>query len=256
MTSSDDKGADVGPVFEATLMRFVDGDLPPREHAFVARLIAVHPDASRSVLAYRFTNDELRGAYDVAMNVPDELINRCLPAADRLSLRSRLPSWRPAALALAASIALLLAGAAGWVLREATHSDVAAFLGIAPPGLQRALETTLSGNFGQLSGALSAKLVATFPSRERRWCRQYAVSEGQQERAKGIACRHRDDWHIVVQTASRQAPTPGGAQGYWVLAGADDTVASYANEIMGGKGTLGPEDEKQLIRNEHWKRAP
>jgi hypothetical protein len=254
MTSSDDKG--VGPVFEATLMRFVDGDLPPREHAFVAGLIAAHPDASRSVLAYRFTNEELRGVYDVALNVPTELIDRCLPAADRPNLRSRLPSWRPTALALAASIALLLAGAAGWVLREATHSDVAAFLGIAPPGLQSALETTLSGNVAQLSGVLSAKLVATFRSRERRWCRQYAVSEGQQERAKGIACRHGDGWHIVVQAASRQVPTPGGMQGYWVLAGADDTVASYANEIMGGNGTLGPADEEQLIRNEHWKRAP
>jgi anti-sigma factor RsiW len=134
MTSSDDKGADVGPVFEATLMRFVDGDLPPREHAFVARLIAAHPDASRSVLAYRFTktNDELRGAYDVAMNVPAELINRCLAAADRPSLRSRRPGWRPTLLALAASLALLLAGAAGWILREATQSDDAAFLGIAP----------------------------------------------------------------------------------------------------------------------------
>jgi anti-sigma factor RsiW len=132
MTSFDDKGADVA-VFEATLMRFVDGDLPPREHAFVARLIAAHPDASRSVLAYRFTNEELRGAYDVAMNVPAELINRCLPAADRPSLRSRRTGWRPTLLALAASLALLLAGAAGWVLREATQSDVAAFLDIAPP---------------------------------------------------------------------------------------------------------------------------
>jgi hypothetical protein len=157
---------------------------------------------------------------------------------------------------LAASLALLLAGAAGWVLWEATRSDVAAFLGIAPPGLQRALETTLAGNVAQLSGALSAKLVATFPSRERRWCRQYAVSEGQLERAKGIACRHGDGWRIVVQAASRQAPTPGGAQGYWVPASAYDAVASYVNELMGGNGTLGPEDEAQLIRNEHWKRAP
>ena len=234
-------------------MRFVDGDLPPREHAFVAELIAADLDASRSVLAYRFTKEELWGAYDAAMNVPAELINRCLPAADRPRLRSRLPGWRPTALALAASLALVLAGAAGWRLLEAPRSDVAGLVGIAPPGLQRVLETALAGNVARLSGAWSAKLVATFPSRERRWCRQYALSEGQQERARGIACRQGDRWHIVVQAASRHAPTPDGAH---LPAGEDDPVDSYANEIMGGKSTLGIEDEEQLIRNEHWKRAP
>ena len=204
--------ADVGPVSEVTLMRFVDGDLPPREPAFVAELIAAHPDATRGVLAYRFAKGELWGAYDVAMDVPAELINRCLPA-ERPRLRSRLPGWRPTALALAASLALLLVGAAGWQLLYAPRSDVAGLVGIAPPELQRVLETTLVGNVAQLSSAWSAKLVATFPSRERRWCRQYAVSEGQQERAKGIACRHKDGWHIVVQAASRQAPSPGGIIG-------------------------------------------
>ena len=234
-------------------MRFVDGDLPPREHTFVAGLIAADPDATRSVLAYRFTKEGLWGAYDVAMNVPAELINRCLPAADRPKLRSRLPGWRPTALALAASLALVLAGAAGWRLLEAPRSDVAGLVGIASPGLQRALETTLVGNVAQLSGAWSAKLVATFPSRERSWCRQYALSEGQQERARGIACRQGDRWHIVVQAASRRAPTPDGAH---FPAGEDDPVASYANEIMGGISALGIEDEEQLIKNVHWKRTP
>jgi hypothetical protein len=245
--------ADVGPVSEVTLMRFVDGDLPTREHAFVAELIAADPDATRTVLAYRFTEKKLCGAYDVVMNVPTDLINRCLPAADRPRLRSRLPGWRPTALALAASLALLLAGAAGWQLLEATHSEVAGLVGIAPPVLQRVLETTPAGNGAQLSGAWSAKLVATFPSRERRWCRRYALNEGQHERARGIACRQGDGWHIVVQAASRQAPTPDDTHGF--PAGGDDPVASYANEIMGGN-VLDPGEEDQLIRKEHWKRAP
>ena len=234
-------------------MRFVDGDLPPREHAFVAGLIAADLDATRSVLAYRFTKEELWGAYDVAMNVPAELISRCLPAADRPRLRSRLPGWRPTALALAASLALVLAGAAGWRLLEAPRSDIAGLVGIAPPGLQRVLETTLVGNVVQLSGTWSAKVVATFPSRERSWCRQYTLSEGPQQRTRGIACRQGDGWHIVVQAASPQAPTPDDTHAF--PAGGDDPVASYANEIMGGNA-LGPEDEEQLIRNEHWKRAP
>ena len=101
----------------------------------------------------------------------------------------------------------------------------------------------------------TSRIVLHVPQEDSRWCRQYAVSEGQLERAKGIACRHGDGWRIVVQAASRQAPAPGGA-GYWVPASAYDTVASYVNELMGGNGILGPEDEAQLIRNEHWKRAP
>ena len=56
MTITGEKSEDVEVVVEATLMRFVDGDLPPREHAFVARLIAAHPDASRSVLACELLN--------------------------------------------------------------------------------------------------------------------------------------------------------------------------------------------------------
>jgi hypothetical protein len=234
-------------------MRFVDGDLPAREHAFIAGLIAADLDATRSVLAYRFTEKELCGAYDVAMNVPAELINRCLPATDRPRQRSRFPGGRPTALALAASLTLLLAGAAGWQLREATRSDVAGLVDIAPPELQRVLQTTLAGNVARLSVAWSARLVATFPSRERSWCRQYTLSEGPQQRTRGIACRQGDGWHIVVQAASPQAPTPNDTHAF--PAGGDDPVASYANEIMGGNA-LGPEDEEQLIRNEHWKRAP
>jgi len=256
MTRPANKSADAGQLSEATLMRYVDGDLPQCQHAFVAGLVAAHPDAARSVLAYRFTREELPGAYDVAMNVPAGLINRCLPAPDRPRLRSRLPGPRLTALPLAASLALLLAGAAGWLLRQATHPDVASFLGIAPPGLQRVLETTLVGNSARISDALSAKLVATFPSRDRHWCRQYVLSAGQLEQARGVACRSGNGWHLVVQAASRQAPAPGGVHGYSVPAGADDPIATYANEIMGGNSTLSPEDEEQLIRNEHWNRAP
>ena len=51
--------ADVGPASEVMLMRFVDGDLPTREHAFIAGLIAADLDATRSVLAYRFAKGEL-----------------------------------------------------------------------------------------------------------------------------------------------------------------------------------------------------
>jgi hypothetical protein len=80
------------------------------------------------------------------------------------------------------------------------------------------------------------------------------VSEREQERAKGIACRHGDGWHIIVQAASRQASTPDRTHGF--VAGENDPVTSYGNEIMGGISALGIEDEEQLIKNVHWKRTP
>ena len=57
------------------------------------------------------------------------------------------------------------AGVAGWVLREAIHSDVAAFLGIAPPGLQRVLETTLAANVTQLNNGTCTKSDKASPAK-------------------------------------------------------------------------------------------
>jgi len=233
MNKPEDEGPDARPpVLEATLMRFADGDLPRREHDFVAGLIAAHPDATGSVRAYRFTKEELPGSYEVAMVVPPELIDRCLPEP-----RSRL-RIRP--LALAASIAVLLAGVAGWLLHQTSRPDVAGLLGLAPPALQRALDTTLTGSVTPVSGTLSARVFSTFASLDRHWCRQYTLREGQHERARGIACRQGDGWHVVVQAASARPPAPQGAH---IPAGGDDPIASYASGIMGGNSTLDPDDD-------------
>ena len=247
--------ADLGPVSEATLMRFVDGDLPPREHAFVAGLIAAHPEASCRLAAYRFTRDELPAAFEEAMHVPAELIGRWLPEAGAGSRAGRrLSRARMGALALAASLVVLVAGAAGWLLRDVTRPNVAGLFG-APPGLQHALETTPTGSVAHLSAGLSARPVATFPSFARRWCRQYAVSDGQQERARGIACRRDNGWDIVVQAVSRPA-APSGSPGTAIPAGAgDDPVAVYRDQILAGN-VLTKEDEARLITSERWQRAP
>jgi hypothetical protein len=251
------KGVDVGPVSEATLMRFVDGDLPPREHAFVAELVAAYPEATGSVHAYRYTKDELPAAYDAAMHVPSELIGRWLPGVGAGSLvHWRHPRARLRVLALAASVAMLIAGAAGWLLREATNSNTTELLGLAPPELRQALETTLTGSVARLSGGLSARPVATFPSIDQRWCRQYAVSEGEQERMRGVACRNAAGWNILVQAASRQGPAPGGASGTAIpAAGGDDPVTAYRDQLLGGN-VLTKADEARLIASERWGRAP
>jgi hypothetical protein len=263
MTNPSSNTPDEGPLSEATLMRFVDGDLSPREHAFVAELIAAHPEATSSVGAYRFTKEELPGAYQAALQVPAELINRWLPEAaatgrvKRHGLRPVIPSRRAMEMAMAASIALLLAGAAGWLLREAVHSDLASLLGVAPPSLQRALNETLTGELAQLGGAVALRPMSTFPSLERHWCRQYVLSDGGKVGTTGLACRLDASWRIVAQSTSKRAsPLLARDNPAGVPAGAeDDAVASYRDQIIGGT-VLTKEDEERLIRNERWTREP
>jgi len=252
---------DEGPVSEATLMRFIDGDLPPREHAFVAGLIAAHPEETRSVHAYRFTRHQLPAAFEAALHVPPELINRCLagspPNARRaLRPRARGSRWNMPTLPLAACIALLLAGAAGWLLRDAMRSEVAGLLGVPPASLSYALEATLTGEIAHLGAGVMLKPMSTFPSADGRWCRYYVLlSDGDHKRGSGLACRAADgNWRIDVQSVSRSVQhqdrsmaAPAGVE--------DDPVASYRDEIIGGN-VLTKENEERLIKLEGWNRQP
>ena len=250
-----------GPVSEATLMRFIDGDLPPREHAFVAELIAAHPQETKSVRAYRFTRHELPAAFEAAGQVPPELISRCLAgganaSAPRPQRRSILSRWRVAALPLAASIALLLAGAVGWLLRDAKRSEVAGLLGVAPASLQYALDATLTGEVALLGRGVVLKPMSTFPSIDGRWCRHYLLlSDGDQKRGSGLACRAADgNWRIDVQSASRSVQRQD--RGMTAPAGSvDDPVTSYRDQIIGGN-VLTKDNEERLIRLEGWGREP
>ena len=255
------KTPDEGPVSEATLMRFSDGDLPPREHAFVAGLIAAHPEETKSVRAYRFTKHQLPMAFEAALHVPPELISRCLAGSAPHERRALFPQWRGlrwnmATLPLAACIALLLAGAAGWLLRDAMRSDLAGLLGVPPASLRYALDATLTGEVAHLGAGVMLKPMSTFPSIDGRWCRHYVLlTDGDHKRGSGLACRAADgNWRIDVQSVSRTVQhqdrsmvAPAGVE--------DDPVASYRDEIIGGN-VLTKENEEHLIKLERWNRRP
>jgi hypothetical protein len=244
-------------------MRFIDGDLPPREHAFVAGLIAAHPEETRSVRAYRFTRHQLPAAFEAALHVPPELISRCLAdGAPTARPALRPPSrpmgsrWSIATLPLAACIALLLAGAAGGLVRDAMRSEVAGLLGVPPASLGYALDATLTGEVARLGGGVMLKPLSTFPSIDGRWCRHYVLlTDGDHKRGSGLACRAADrNWRIDVQSvtrsAQRQDPSmvaPAGVE--------DDPVGSYRDEIIGGN-VLTKENEERLIKVERWNRQP
>ena len=84
------------------------------------------------------------------------------------------PNLRLDVMAIAAALALLLAGAAGWILHDSVRSDYAGL--VAPPSLQRALEETPSEVSARLSGDLSIRPTLPFASLQKRWCREYVLS--------------------------------------------------------------------------------
>lgn len=104
-------------VSEAELHAYVDGELTPEERAAVEAALAASPEDAALVRDLHELNAAIRGRYAESLDEP-------LPAALRERL-NRLPKWpsalasRQAALAAAVLIALL-AGAAGYFLREFT----------------------------------------------------------------------------------------------------------------------------------------
>ena len=109
-------------ISDETLMRFVDGDLPPDERSVIAGEVARNPDLAQRLEAFRFTKEELAGAFAPALEAPPELIEKILRGAAPASRISRWnlpslaattgakrPNLRRDVMAIAAAVALLLA---------------------------------------------------------------------------------------------------------------------------------------------------
>src|SRR5205085_1275777 len=108
----------------------------------IAGEVARNADLAQRLEAFRFTKEELAGAFAPALEAPPELIGKILRGA---ALASRVSQWnllaatasakrrnlRRDVMGIAATVALLLAGAVGWILHDSVHSDYAGL--VAPP---------------------------------------------------------------------------------------------------------------------------
>ncbi len=205
-------------------MAYADNELSPMEQARVALALDTRPDLQERVRQFELTRRLIQGAFDAMMDDPrygtlPPAIHRVAPKPDNkreygsivsmparrstsAHVAKRWPahsSTRGQALAMAASLSLLLGGAVGWIghttySNRAPHTvsvDLASpAMALADGSLRLALETRASGDpvSDAASPSLNARAVATFRSRDRRYCRQYelANNNGQFE---GLACR-------------------------------------------------------------------
>ena len=230
------------PISDETLMRFADGDLSPDEHAVVAAECARNPEVAQRLEAFRFTKEELTGAFAPALEVPLELSAKVLRGVAPPTRASR---WRPNPVAMAgfarpnlrqhvmgiaAAVTLLLAGTAGWLLRDSVRPDHAGL--VAPPSLQRALEETPSDVPAKLAGDLSIKPSSTFGSLQKRWCREYTMIYSDRVRAPALACRGEDGiWRVEAQEDPASAPEPRNPNAY-ITAGENPQLTARQGESV------------------------
>lgn len=114
-------------VSEGELNALVDGELDPARQAQVEAQLAENPDAARRVARYRAQNAGLHALYD-------DLLHEEMPEAIVTALAGRRRPAVPAWAAMAAAIALLVAGGAGgWVANDLMRPEPAPVAQAGPP---------------------------------------------------------------------------------------------------------------------------
>jgi hypothetical protein len=197
---------------DATLMAYVDGELPAAEAARVETAIAADPELAATVARHRALRARIAGAYAPLADepVPDRLrAMLTAPSADVVDLRTRATA--------------VTASARRWSTREWIAMAACLLLGVAlarllppsPPAviddamlaqgtLARGLDDVLAGK----SDADAPVVVnLSFRARSGEICRAFALRAPQP--LAGLACREGGDWRVDTLTAMRVAPAGG-----------------------------------------------
>ena len=114
-------------ISDSELNALVDGELDPARQAQVEAWLADNPEAAQRVARYRAQNAGLHALYDDLLHeeMPDAIVHAL--AGRR---RPALPAWA----AVAAAVALVLAGGAGgWLVRGAMAPDAPPVASAGPP---------------------------------------------------------------------------------------------------------------------------
>lgn len=257
---------------DETLMAFADGELDPATAEAVAAAIDADPALAVRVEMFMETRNLARSAFAPMLErpVPQELVDTVragmtepspaapeveTPVARVIPFRARSramppPATRPAAsstrrlpLPVAASIAIIAAGAAGYLAGAGFESAApvrTAFLDV--PGLDEALSSVASGEAAELAGGGRFEAVASFRDPEERLCREFEFANGA-DAYVAIACRQEAEWNVAFAVST--PATEGGYQ----PASSLETLDSFLTSIDAGP-PLSPEEEAAALADQ------
>jgi hypothetical protein len=245
----------------ATLMAYVDGELPPEQAAAVEAALAHDAGARQQVERLQALNRRLRAAFSTELSdaVPAGLLAHahgqhlnttqapptCAnPSAQLIRFpRAAWPRW----MGLAASVLLLLWGWQAWgpgaaIDDTAWRSEPDGRL-VASASLERALEQQLALE----TGPHAIKVAWTFKDRDGRYCRSFEAPGG-----AGLACRDAGHWQLVVLTPTQTPSNAPDADLRLASSGLPTAVLEAAERRMAGMA-LDARQEREA-RDAGWRR--
>jgi hypothetical protein len=250
------------------LMAYADGELSQQEVVELEAYLAGNDEARALVEQFQRTAERVKAAYVPTLNsaVPDKLVDTLMrspsPAKSTViqmsEFRKSIGKNSPIALALAASIALVIGASAGaWMtqLSPTTVQTASITLGPVAKGtsLENLLEKQPSGT--ELAVNVDGKsdrllVIATFRDAKDRICREIEAldnAEGKQPVAAGVACRNAGaTW--VVEGAARLTVANADSSTDYVPSGANEAdVLQGLLNILGARAALTPNDERSLL---------
>lgn len=266
---------------EILIMAYVDGELPPDQHAAVERRLASSAELqaleremreSREMLAQAFAAEADRPVPDSLRDlVADADIDDGVPAESNVvSLASfmRRPAFREVRRYAAVAACLLLTaglGVGGLVVplldSGADGSTASAeLLAVSDPNTHAALNRTLSGEVvawrsarGKASGRIMP--IATFQSGVGQYCRQFTQEVTGPDggaRLMAIACRNADGAWSTSFVMMTPGPKSAEPDTYVTASGPSEEAFSTAAAALGAASALDPAAEQTLLNQ--WSR--
>jgi hypothetical protein len=245
------------------LMAFADGELDDEQAALVTAAIDADPALAERVGMFLATREAaraavfaharangiedvpaaLREAVEKIVSVtteraePDNVVS--FPPAGSHSTRPHAPTspW----MRLAASVAILLAGAGGYLAGSMQGGDGRNFAELSLPGLTDTLESASSGSRVALEGDGLVELVASFRDGSGALCREFELERADGGNFVAIACHGDGEWSARLLVA-----LPDAAGGY-APAASLEAVDAWIEATQAG-APLSAEEERQALR--------
>lgn len=246
------------------LMRFADGELDADEMADIEKAMETDDDLVARVAMFIGTKAEAQAALKPLLDEPvpeklkaavegmvaakraEDAKAKAVGSATVVPFEARKaqtqPTTRQWALPLAASIAAVIGGLAGYWAAGGSMPQPGGMsvAGVVEPAIREALETVPAGQEVALAAGGRLRAIATFRDEAQNVCREFELDSADRSTVVSVACNSNGEWRVSFAVAA-----PGGTDGY-APASSTEALDAYLQAIQAGE-PLSAEEETETL---------